>query len=161
VIPSTASSVERELLIEASPAAVWRLLTDPACSTSWWGRTLSFDPRPGGGYRIEVVPGHVASGTFVELLAPHRLVYTWGWEPDGDGPNRVPAGSTTVEIELAPSGSGTRLRFAHRGLPDDDAATSHARGWDHYLPRLAEAAAHGDAGPDPWAGGGKEGAARS
>jgi Mycothiol maleylpyruvate isomerase N-terminal domain len=31
-----------------------------------------------------------------------------------------------------------------------DLRASHDEGWDHYLGRLVEAAAHGDAGPDEW-----------
>jgi hypothetical protein len=65
----------------------------------------------------------------------------------------VPTGSSTVEIELVPNGMGTTLRFAHRGLPSDEAAQSHAHGWDHYLERLAVAARGGDPGPDPWLSG--------
>ena len=32
--------------------------------------------------------------------APRRLVFTWGWEPGEDGPNPLPPGSSTIEIEL-------------------------------------------------------------
>ena len=102
---------------------------------------------------MAVIPGHTASGEFVELDPPRRLVYTWGWEPGSDGPNPVPPGSTTVEIELLPNGDGTTLRFIHRGLPSTEAAESHAHGWDHYLARLTVAAAGGDAGEDPWLSG--------
>jgi hypothetical protein len=41
------------------------------------------------------------------------------------------------------------LRFTHRELSAEEAA-SHGRGWDHYLPRLVEAAGGGDPGRDPW-----------
>ena len=37
----------------------------------------------------------------------------------------------------------------HEGLTDEQAA-SHAQGWNHYLNRLAEAGASGDAGADEW-----------
>jgi uncharacterized protein YndB with AHSA1/START domain len=112
------------------------------------GQAASLEPRPGGRYRVEVIPGHTATGEFVELDPPHRLVHTWGWEPESG--SQVGPGSTTVEIELIPNGAGTTVRFTHRGLPSAAAADSHAHGWDHYLERLAVAAAGGDAGPDPW-----------
>ena len=142
--------VERELEIAASPETIWELLVDPEKSVTWWGMQASFDARPGGAYRIHVVPGHTASGEFVELDPPRRLVYTWGWEEGGDGSNTVPPGSSTVEIELVPTGGGTLLRFVHRGLPGPDSIASHSHGWDHYLGRLAVAASGGDPGPDPW-----------
>ncbi len=145
---------ERELQIDASPETVWAFLVDPEKVARWMGLTATtFDSRPGGDYRIEVVPGHVASGTFVELERPHRIVYTWGWEPGVGDPNPVPPGSSTVEIELEPANGGTNLRFVHRDLPSSEAAESHAKGWNHYLDRLVVAAAGGDPGTDPWLGG--------
>ena len=65
----------------------------------------------------------------------------------------MPPGSSTVEIELAPDGDGTRLRFTHRDLPNAEAVESHGHGWDHYLQRLAVAAGGGDPGSDPWLSG--------
>ena len=144
------TSVEREIAIGASPETVWEFLVDPDKATRWMGQTVSFDPHPGGLYRIEVIPGHTASGEFVELDPPRRLVYTWGWEAGEDGANPVPPGSSTVEIELVPDGAGTTLRFRHSGLPSAEAADSHTKGWDHYLARLAVAGRGGDPGPDPW-----------
>jgi uncharacterized protein YndB with AHSA1/START domain len=139
-------TVERELTIAAPPAAVWELLVDPAEQSRWWGTPLDFDPRPGGPFRVEVVPGHIARGEFVELDEPTRLVYTWGWE----GQELVPPGSSTISIDLAADGEGTKLRFVHSGLPSEEAKDSHAHGWDNYLGRLAVAAAGGDPGRDPF-----------
>jgi uncharacterized protein YndB with AHSA1/START domain len=147
-------SIERELEIAARPETVWRHLVDPEWALRWWGCSISFDPRPGGALRVEVVPGSVAAGEFLEVEPPRRLVYTWGWEAGGAGPSLVPPGSSTVEIELVPSGDGTTLRLTHRGLPGPEAAESHGQGWDHYLPRLATAAAGGDPGRDSWLDGG-------
>jgi len=144
------TTVTREIAIAASPDTVWQFLVDPEKATRWMGQTASFDARPGGEYRVEVIPGHPSRGEFVELDRPRRLVFTWGWEPGAEGENAVPPGSSTIEIELVPDGDGTTLRFAHRALPSADAAESHAHGWDHYLERLATAAGGGDAGRDPW-----------
>jgi len=141
----------RELEIAARPETVWEFLVDPEKLMRWKGVAIgAFDARPGGSYRVEVIPGHTVGGEFVELDPPRRLVYTWGWEPGPDGPNPVPPGSSTVEIELEPIGEGTRIRFTHRDLPSADSVQSHAHGWEHYLPRLAVAAAGGDPGRDPW-----------
>ncbi len=143
-------TIERELVIDASPETVWEFLVDPDKAVLWMGMSASFDARPGGEYRVEVIPGHTAAGEFVELDPPHRLVYTWGWEPGEDGAASVPPGASTVEIELVPSGGETALRFTHRDLPSPASAESHGHGWDHYLGRLAVAGVGGDPGPDPW-----------
>jgi uncharacterized protein YndB with AHSA1/START domain len=145
------TSVERELTIAASPETVWELLVDPDQAVRWMGQVATFDARPGGGYRVEVIPGHTASGEFVEVDPPRRLVHTWGWETGSE--DSVQPGSTTVEYELIPSGDGTLLRFTHRDLPNAEAAASHAHGWDHYLERLVLAASGGDPGADPWISG--------
>ncbi|MGZ4383130.1 MAG: SRPBCC family protein [Gaiellaceae bacterium] len=143
-------SVEREIEIAASPETVWEFLVDSEKATRWMGVAASLDPRPGGLYRVEIVPGNTARGEFVELDAPRRLVFSWGWEPSGDSPSPVPPGSTTIEVELVPVGEGTLLRLRHCNLPTTDSARSHARGWDHYLERLTIAAPGGDPGRDSW-----------
>jgi uncharacterized protein YndB with AHSA1/START domain len=143
-------SIEHEVAIAASPDTVWGFLVDSDKATRWMGMTAQLDARPGGIYRCDVIPGNTASGEFVEVDPPHRLVYTWGWEPGEGGTNPVPPGSSTVEIELVPEGEGTLLRLTHRDLPSEEAAKSHSHGWDHYLARLRIAASSGDAGDDPW-----------
>ncbi len=102
----------------------------------------------GGRYQVEVLPGLVAAGEFLDIEPPHRLVHTWGWQLGEDAP--VPPGSTVVVYELFDAGKGTRLRLSQRDLPNLATAGSHSRGWNHYLPRLAIAAAGQVAGPDPW-----------
>jgi uncharacterized protein YndB with AHSA1/START domain len=146
-------AVEREIEIAASPETVWRFLSDPERARSWWGVRVELDLVAGGRYRVEVVPGRVVSGAFVEIDPPRRLVYTFGWEEGSGIPGAVPPGSTRVEIDLISEGAGTRLRLVHRDLPGPESAASHTRGWVHYLGRLAVAAAGGDPGPDPWAEG--------
>ena len=78
-----------------------------------------------------------------------------GWEEGAGSP--LPAGSTTIEIDLVPEGDGTTVRFTHRDLPTEDAAERHAHGWGHYLGRLATVAGGGDPGRDPWLDGGMRG----
>jgi uncharacterized protein YndB with AHSA1/START domain len=149
---TTETTVEREVAIAASPDTVWEFLVDPEKAVRWMGQTASLDPRPGGEYRVGVIPGHTASGEFVEVDRPNRMVFTWGWEPDPDGATSVAPGSTRVEIELMADGDGTLLRFVHR-LETPTSAASHGHGWDHYLPRLALAATGADPGEDPWING--------
>jgi len=95
-----------------------------------------------------VIQGHIASGEFVELDPPRRLVHTFGWETEGGQENPVPPGASTIEIVLEPSGAGTTLKFRHYGLPGAEAAQSHAHGWDHYLARLVIAGRGDDPGED-------------
>ncbi len=140
--------VAREVAIGAPPETVWELLTDAARMTRWMGRVAELEPRPGGTYRVEVLPGQVASGTFVEVDAPRRLAHTWGWE--GYPRAVVPPATTVVSYDLLPVPAGTLLRLGHAFLPTLRSAGSHSRGWAHYLGRLAAVAAGGTSEPDPW-----------
>jgi uncharacterized protein YndB with AHSA1/START domain len=137
---------ERTLSIDASPETVWEFFVDPQKLMRWMGIDAELDPQPGGTYRCSVIPDNTAVGEFVEVDAPRRIVFTWGWDGNAD----IPPGSSTVEAELTPEGSGTNLRFVHSGLPTEKAVESHTHGWDHYLARLEIATAGGDPGPDPW-----------
>jgi uncharacterized protein YndB with AHSA1/START domain len=141
--------LERTLTIDASPETVWEFFVDREKMKRWMGVDATVEPRPGGIYQCEVLPGHIAAGEYVELDQPNRLVFTWGWEKT-DSPTAIKPGSSTIEVELTPEGDGTQLRFLHRDLPSTAATETHARGWDHYLPRLEIAAAGGDPGQDSW-----------
>jgi uncharacterized protein YndB with AHSA1/START domain len=142
------TSVQREIAIDASPETVFEFFVDPDKAVRWMGTTAELDARPGGAYRVEVIPGQIALGEFVEVDPPHHVVWTFGWQ-EGSA-SAVAPGSTTIEIELVPQGEGTLVRFTHRDLPDAHSTGRHAEGWDHYLGRLRVAAGGGDAGADPW-----------
>jgi uncharacterized protein YndB with AHSA1/START domain len=144
-------TIDRTIEIEASPETVWELLTDPVKARRWWGIDATFDTRPGGEFRLHVGSGSIARGEYVEVEPPSRLVFTFGWEQGGDTSGRTPAGSTTVEITLVPTDTGTTLTLVHSGIATGETAENHATGWDHYLSRLAVTAGGGDPGPDPWA----------
>lgn len=147
---SEAVTVRREIAIAARPETVWEFLVDPEKTTRWMGLRAELDPTPGGTYVVEVQPGNTARGEFVEVDPPHRLVFTFGWEPSEAGASAVPPGSSRIEIDLAPDGhGGTLLRFLHE-LPTLEEARKHEHGWNHYLDRLAVTAGGGDAGEDPW-----------
>jgi uncharacterized protein YndB with AHSA1/START domain len=91
------TAMVRELEIAASPETVWGFLVDPAKAERWMGQSCTFDARPGGEYRCDVVPGHVAVGSFVEVEPARRLVFTWGWEARGEGKSSTPGpGGSTI-----------------------------------------------------------------
>ena len=132
-----------ERRIEASPATVFAYFTDPHRYTVWMGVEATLDARPGGIYRVRAPHGHYASGEFVVVEPPRRVVFTWGWEGDPE----VPPGSSTVEVTFLEVDGATVVRLTHDGLPDP-AIGLHAEGWRHYVDRLALAGSGGDPGPD-------------
>lgn len=144
----TREAVEVETRIAASPETVFEFFTDADRMIQWMGRSAELDARPGGVFRCDINGRAIASGEFVEVDSPRRVVFTWGWE--GDDPIVEP-GSTTIEVQLEPDGEGTHLRLIHRDLPSSEAAAKHREGWVHYAERLSSVAAGDDPGPDPWA----------
>jgi uncharacterized protein YndB with AHSA1/START domain len=143
-------AVEREVLIAARPETVFEFFTDPEKQVLWMGRRAELDPRPGGIYRVEISDQIVGSGEFLEVHAPSRVVFSFGWEGQeaGQGEHGVPPGSSRVEVTLAPEGEGTLVRLRHLDLPEQ-AREMHGQGWQLYLDRLQIAATDGDPGPDP------------
>jgi uncharacterized protein YndB with AHSA1/START domain len=135
----TATAIERELRIAAPPDRVFDLWTDERLLPTWMGRTVQLDARPGGAWRIDYNGSDIASGTFLELERPSRIVMTWGWEAPGDP---VPPGASTVEVTLTPDGDGTLLRLRHLGLPEAS-RSGHEVGWDQFLAGLRDVAASG------------------
>jgi uncharacterized protein YndB with AHSA1/START domain len=135
--------VERR--IAARPETVFRFFTDQALWTMWQGIDAHIDAQPGGALRVNVTGDGHASGEFIEVVPPRRVVFTWGWESPG---SPVPPGSSVVEIELLPEDGETLVRLSHRRLPGA-AADAHRAGWTNYVGRLAAVSEGRDPGPDP------------
>jgi uncharacterized protein YndB with AHSA1/START domain len=166
VTPAGTDVVEHEVRVNARPETVFPYFTDPAKMVEWMGAEAMLDPRPGGICRIvfqvpdpmiELVGAYgerglgpdglnAVLGQFEEVDPYRRVVFTWGYERELFA---MPPQSTAVEVSLTPEGNDTILHLTHRRLPDA-AVAFHRAGWEHYLPRLAVAAADGDPGPDAW-----------
>ena len=129
----------KEIWIDAAPETVFPYLVEPDLLTKWIGEESWNEPQPGGLFRLRF-PRNIVRGEFVEVDAPRRAVYTWGLEEEEEG-RSMPAGSTTVEFDLADQNGGTLVRLRHSGLPSDREVEEHTAGWDHFLPLLAEVAA--------------------
>lgn len=126
--------LQLEIRIAAAPATVFALLTDPARMTTWLAELVEADPRPGGVFRISGPSGVSIEGTYLEVIADTRVVFTWG------GVEGLKPGQSTVEFLLEPDGAGTLLRLRHYRLPRP-AVEPHRRGWVYSgLVKLKDAA---------------------
>ncbi|HKZ20241.1 MAG TPA: SRPBCC family protein [Acidimicrobiia bacterium] len=132
-----------EVLIAAAPETVFGFFVDPALMQTWMGDHAILEPEAGGTFQVDIGPNR-ARGSYIEVIAPERVVFTWGWE----GSAAVPPGSSTVTFTFEPDGEGTLLRMVHEGLSVEE-SSRHRHGWVHYLSRLAVAATGNDPGPDP------------
>ena len=131
--------------IAASPERVFRAWVEPELLVRWQFpersvrlEVAAFEARPGGAYRFRFhnADGQVdsVSGTFLELLPPKRLVFSWTWDttdPDGGA-------ETRVSVDLAADGDGTQLTVRHERLPTPTSCRRHQQGWTGALGHLAE-----------------------
>ena len=123
-----------QIRIDAAPETVFALLTDPTHMRTWFAELVEADPRPGGVFRISGPAGVSIEGTYLEVVANCKVVFTWG------GVEGLKPGETTVEFLLEPAGDGTLVRLRHYGLPGPT-VESHRRGWVHSgLAKLKDAA---------------------
>ena len=130
--------------IDAAPEVVFEFLVTDAGVTSWMGQWASLDPVPGGQFAVDIA-GYPARGVFLEVDPPRRVTVSWGFA----GHESLPPGSSTVSFELTPLSVGTRVEVVHTDLPEDE-VPGHGAGWDHFLPRLARAAAGEHLPADDW-----------
>jgi len=136
-------TLRREVQVAAPPATIFAFLTDPEKILRWMGTEATVEPRLDGLYLVNVTGEDIAQGRFTEVIPVHRLAYSFGWQ----GGEKVPPGSSLIEIDLIEREDGTLVRMSHSGLPDAETCAAHERGWAHYFARLAVAAVGGDPGP--------------
>ena len=102
-------ALDRTVLIEAEPETVFRFFTDPARWAMWWGAGSTIDARPGGQMRIRYPGGVEATGEVIEVDAPRRLVFTYGYVSG----KPIPPGASLVTIRLSTERDATRLSLIH------------------------------------------------
>ncbi len=136
-------SLERELVIDATPDVVYEVITSPEHLKEWWPDDADLDPVPGasGTITFGAAPDAVTVPlTVVEADPPRRFVFRWAQ----DEGTATAANSFLVTFELEPSGSSTRLRLTETGFRErgweaavlEETYLDHVRGWDLFLPRL-------------------------
>ena len=141
-------TVIRELVLPASAERAFEMFVDPEQLVRWIGISADLDPRPGGRFRFEVVPGQFCEGQYIAVERPRRLVFTWGWTDPGFG---LPPASSSVEVTFTVYDGDpgrTRIRLIHTGLAGD-LGLLHDDGWDRFFARLGSVFAGADAGDYP------------
>jgi uncharacterized protein YndB with AHSA1/START domain len=128
--------LDRTLVIHASRDTVFSFFTDSARWARWWGAGSTVDARPGGRVYIRHPNGIEAAGEMVELQAPERVVFTYGY-PSG---KPVPEGSSRVTIRLDAHPQGTLLQLVHE-FADPSARDEHVQGWRFQLSLFANVVA--------------------
>jgi uncharacterized protein YndB with AHSA1/START domain len=120
--------LERTVTIHADPNMVFRYFTDSGRWSRWWGPGSAIDARPGGQLLICYPNGPKASGEVLEVLAPERIAFTYGYD------NGVPIapGRSRVTIRLEAVAAGTRLHLVHEFF-EAEVRDQHIAGWRYQL----------------------------
>ena len=121
-------TLERTIVIRAPRDTVFRYFTDSTRWASWWGAGSTIDARAGGAVLIRYPGGVEVAGEVLEIRAPERLVFTYGFVKG----TPIPAGSSRVEIRLDPAGAATRLHLTH-AFAESSVRDEHVQGWRYQL----------------------------
>ncbi len=134
---------------EAPRERVFRAFADPEQLVKWWGPTgmhvvdHAIDVRVGGAWRTtirnEAGDDYTMSGIYREISAPHRLVFTWAWERDGERGHE-----TVVTIDLIEDGHRTELNFMQEIFESEEMRSSHQGGWQESFDCLEAALKEGE-----------------
>ena len=133
---SLAHTLDRAILIRAEREVVFSFFTDSARWAAWWGEGSSIDARPGGRILIRYPGGTEVSGEVVDISAPERMVFTYGYVA---GTPFGPGGSL-VTISLEPQPAGTLVRLSH-AFAESTVRDQHVQGWRYQLSLFANAVA--------------------
>ncbi|MCU1281612.1 MAG: putative glutathione S-transferase-related transrane protein [bacterium] len=128
-----ANMMEIKRLLPADVRRVFAAWSNAEALSRWficapeWTATTSVDFRVGGAYRIEMRSGGrtigKASGQYLEIDPPRRLVFSWTSE------GGVGVRDSVVTVELKAIGAQTELTLTHNIAPHTPEGRAHAAGW--------------------------------
>lgn len=101
------------------------------------------DVRPGGEYRVTIerppeAPGTTyLVGTYLEVVPPERLVYTFGWEGTPYLEQLEDVDSRVI-VQFRDLGGSTEVSITHERLDTEELRAFHRWGWAGALERLAD-----------------------
>lgn len=146
------TTVEREILIEASPQVVWGVITEPEQISQWFSDDADIEGRAGTDGSLTWKPGGRGGEKEVDLVVPIRVVdaepfrrFSFRWNhPDGASPDE--SNSALVEFSLIEEAGGTRLKVVESGIDlvtDDETSRAqyveeHGHGWGKHFGELRD-----------------------
>jgi uncharacterized protein YndB with AHSA1/START domain len=83
---------------------------------------------------------HTVVGTYREIRAPEKLVFTWVWEAGG-GCGESQGGDpieTQVTVEFHENGTETEIILTHEMFQSTESRDKHDEGWSGCLNRLGK-----------------------
>ena len=122
---------------QASRLRVFRAWIEPDALERWLrprGMRMSvqaLDARVGGSFQFDLENGNSIIGTYLAIVPPEKLVFTWS--------GRVPPDmESIVTVDFLDQGSVTELVLTHEGLSSPEQQAVAEGGWPTMLDALTE-----------------------
>jgi uncharacterized protein YndB with AHSA1/START domain len=147
-----ADSVEREILIEATPEVVWSVITEPEHISRWFSDEAEIEGHAGADGTLTWRPGGRGGKKGLDMIVPIRVVdaepfrrFSFRWNhPQGTGPDEN--NSALVEFTLIEEAGGTRLKVLESGIAlvtaDEESKArylkEHEHGWQRHLGEMLD-----------------------
>jgi uncharacterized protein YndB with AHSA1/START domain len=116
---------------------VFRAWIEPEALEHWLrprGKSVTvraLDARVGGSFHFEVEDGGSIVGTYLHIVPPEKLVFTWSGEATQDR-------ETVVTLDFLDQGALTEVVLTHQGLSTPERRARAEGGWPSLLDALAE-----------------------
>ena len=120
----------------ASRRRVFRAWITPRALEHWFrprGMSVavrSLDARVGGSFCFEIEDGSCIVGTYLHIVPPEKLVFTWSGEA-------TQGRETVVTLDFLDQGAVTEVVLTHEGLSTPERRALAEGGWPSLLDALA------------------------
>jgi len=91
----------------------------------------SLDARVGGSFCFEIEDGSCIVGTYLHIVPPEKLVFTWSGEA-------IQGRETVVTLDFLDQGPVTEVVLTHEGLSTEAMRALVGAGWPSLFDALAE-----------------------
>jgi uncharacterized protein YndB with AHSA1/START domain len=124
--------IKVERTIPAPPSEVFDAWLDPKIPGTLWhdNDKLIFNPKVDGLWYLRSLGGTPHYGRFMEIDRPGRIQHSWM--------SRNTLGEESmVTVTFHKKGEGTLMILLHSGLPNDDMAKAHEKGWNSIFDKFS------------------------
>jgi uncharacterized protein YndB with AHSA1/START domain len=147
MIETSTDIIEKEIVVRAARAKVWRAITDSREFGKWFQAEMKDPFVPGARAQGRITyPGyeHLTLEVHVERMEPEHL-FSWRWHPYAVDPQQDYSNepTTLVEFELEEIPQGTRIKVKESGFDHiplarrSEAFRMNSEGWAQQLDNIA------------------------